>query len=153
MNISQDTRWEKCLRLFQDNVSPEHFRAWFEPLEFQGFVNNRIVLHVPSLFFAEQIEAKFYSLMSKTFERVFGSDFRVTFNYNVVNKDPGSEISIESVSKSPIIENRIEQAQQQPSNPFNKVDYGDIDPQLNPKYTFENYCKKYGKTGRFSYSE
>lgn len=140
MNISQDTRWEKCLRLFQDNVSPEHFRAWFEPLEFQGFVNNRIVLHVPSLFFAEQIEAKFYSLMSKTFERVFGSDFRVTFNYNVVNKDPGSEISIESVSKSPIIENRIEQAQQQPSNPFNKVDYGDIDPQLNPKYTFENYC-------------
>ena len=25
-------------------------------------------------------------------------------------------------------------------NPFRQVDYGDIDPQLNPKYTFENYC-------------
>ena len=140
MNIQQDTRWEKCLRLFQDNVSPEHYRAWFEPLEYQGFENNRILLHVPSLFFAEQIEAKFYSLMSRTFERVFGSDFKVAFNYNVVNREPDSEISIESPKKSPIIENKLERSQQQVVNPFHKVDYGDIDPQLNPKYTFENYC-------------
>ena len=73
MNVQQDPRWEKCMKLFQDNVSPEHYRAWFEPLEYQGFEHNRILLHVPSLFFAEQIESKFYSLMSRAFERVFGT--------------------------------------------------------------------------------
>lgn len=140
MNVQQDPRWEKCMKLFQDNVSPEHYRAWFEPLEYQGFEHNRILLHVPSLFFAEQIESKFYSLMSRAFERVFGPDFKVTFNFNVVNKDPGTGVSIESPKESPVIKNRLEQSQQQVGNPFRQVDYGDIDPQLNPKYTFENYC-------------
>ena len=140
MDIQQDARWEKCLKLFRDNVSPEQYKAWFEPLVFQGFENNRILLHVPSLFFAEQIEGKFFSLMSKTFERIFGHDFKVTFNYNVVNKEPDTQVSIEGTKKSPIVGSRLEQSQQQVGNPFKTVDYGDIDPQLNPKYTFENYC-------------
>ena len=133
MDIQQDARWEKCLKLFRDNVSPEQYKAWFEPLVFQGFENNRILLHVPSLFFAEQIEGKFFSLMSKTFERIFGHDFKVTFNYNVVNKEPDTQVSIEGTKKSPIVGSRLEQSQQQVGNPFKTVDYGDIDPQLNPK--------------------
>ncbi len=123
MNTQQDARWEKCLNLFRDNVSPEHYRVWFEPLEYQGFENNRILLHVPSIFFAEQIEAKFCLLMNSVFERVFGPNFKVTFNYNVVNKEPDTEITIET-----------------PKQPRLRQEVDDIDPQLNPKYTFENYC-------------
>ena len=102
MNVQQDPRWEKCMKLFQDNVSPEHYRAWFEPLEYQGFEHNRILLHVPSLFFAEQIESKFYSLMSRAFERVFGPDFKVTFNcFGVQHRSARKEISIGKLNSFP----------------------------------------------------
>mgnify|MGYP001042252653 FL=1 len=138
MNIRQDNRWEKCLEIIKDNVKPEQFEAWFKPVEFVSFENGVIELRVKSYFFAEQWENKFSNLLDLTFARVFGK-FRVKYIVGVVNNVPDAEVSVEASAKSHIV-SKYEQSVQQPGNPFHKVEYGDIDPQLNPKYTFENYC-------------
>ena len=83
-------------------------------------------------------KTKFSNLLDLTFARVFGK-FRVKYIVGVVNNVPDAEVSVEGTAKSHII-SKYEQSVQQPGNPFHKIEYGDIDPQLNPKYTFENYC-------------
>ena len=131
MNIRQDNRWEKCLEIIKDNVKPEQFEAWLKPVEFVSFENGVIELRVKSYFFAEQWENKFSNLLDLTFARVFGK-FRVKYIVGVVNNVPDAEVSVEGTAKSHII-SKYEQSVQQPGNPFHKIEYGDIDPQLNPK--------------------
>ena len=51
--------WEQCLRIFQDNVSPEQFQASFAFVELHKFENGKLVLDVPSDFVKNYLEENF----------------------------------------------------------------------------------------------
>ena len=135
-----DNRWSKCLEIIKDNVPQAQYDAWFEPIVYKGFdARNTILLEVPSLYFAETLEEKYANILKPIFTKVFGNSFKLRYLYSVV-KNPETNIELQGLNKSTIITNKVEKAAQQPANPFAKIEYADIDPQLNPKYTFENYC-------------
>lgn len=135
------SQWDKCLEIFKDNLSAEQYNAWFAPIVAVDYTDDKLTLNVPSEFFVEQIEERFYKLLKFTLKRVFGNDVKLFYNYNIVKDDQTSGITVKEDAGSLLINNKVKQQQSSnTSNPFDTGEYTDVDPQLNPRYTFENYC-------------
>lgn len=127
--------WNKCLEIFKDNLSnDEQFEVWFKPITAE-YAGDKLTLSVPSAYFKEQFEVKFWSLLKSTFKHVYGSDVKVWFTYNVVQTEKDTNVVEKDAGNSNIV-SKVNSLR----NPFEKVEYEDIDPQLNLRYTFENYC-------------
>lgn len=140
MNSQQEKKqWDKCLEIIKDNLPAEQYKAWFAPIVSLSYEDNKLTLRVPSQFFIEQIENRYINLLRTTLKRVYGPNVKLCYRYNIVKNDADTSITQDDENSSNIL-NRVKTQDQQASNPFTHADYGDIDPQLNPKYTFENYC-------------
>ncbi len=132
--------WEKCLEIFRDNLDTEQFNAWFAPIQILSCEGNQVTVKVPSMFFVEQIEGRYYGLLVSTLRRVFGDKVQLTYNYDIVSNQPETNVAVHSDNRSAIVDNKVTSQWRTSGNPFEAVEYADIDPQLNPRYTFENYC-------------
>ena len=132
--------WNKCLEILRDNLDTEQFKAWFEPLVAVEFVDNKLTLKLPSQFFVQQIEQRYFQLFSATLRRVYGKDVKLFYTFNIINDTPDSSVTIAHDNSSTKLTSNVTRQSQQVSNPFAPVELDDIDPQLNPRYTFENYC-------------
>ena len=42
--------WENCLKLIRDNVSPQNFKTWFEPIKPVKLEKHVLTIEVPSQF-------------------------------------------------------------------------------------------------------
>jgi len=133
-------QWNKCLEIIKDNISAEQFATWFEPIVARSFEDDLLILKVPSRFFCEKIEELYYNLLTTSVRRVFGPNVRITYKYNVVNNDDTSGVTLPGDDSSAGLRHYLKTNKVQPANPFDHDEYEDIDPQLNPRYTFENYC-------------
>lgn len=129
--------WEKCLEIFKDVLPVEQFDAWFKPVTSLSFSDNNLNLLVPSPFFAEQFDERYIKLISKTLLKVYGPHVKLYYHYNQVSNEPSTSVTIQSANPSPA----VAPTPGANSNPFTRTqDDADIDAQLNPRYTFENYC-------------
>ena len=124
--------WDKCLSIFRDNLNEEQFNAWFKPITVDSYEDDKLVLVIPSQFFVETLEGRYLKLVKATLRHVYGDKIKLYY------KD--SSTTVRGGTSSPVVDNRVDKSMPKVSNPFEKVEYGDIDSQLNPKYTFENYC-------------
>jgi chromosomal replication initiator protein len=43
--------WNNCLAVIKDNVSPQGFKTWFEPIKALKLENSVLTIQVPSQFF------------------------------------------------------------------------------------------------------
>lgn len=133
-------KWNKCLDFFRDNLSPEQFNAWFAPIVAIKYEGNNLTLRVPSQFFIEQIEGRFYNLLFSAVRREFGTGIKLFYYFDVVKNEADTGVTQETDNASPFLKSPVNQQSRHEGNPFDTTYYGDIDPQLNPRYTFENYC-------------
>lgn len=126
--------WEDCLRIFADNLPHEQFVTWFQPVSSVSFTDNVLTLGVPTAFFVEQLEQRYMRIIAPTLMRVYGKDVRLFYVYNPVQEDPATTVTQQSERPSGAV-------QQRPPMPFAQAEpVPDFESQLNPKYTFENYC-------------
>lgn len=132
--------WSKCQSILRDNLSAEQYNVWFEPIVVVSFVDGELTLKLPTQFFVQQIEENYYQLFSATLRRVYGSDVKVFYTYNIIEDTPSSSVTMAHDNSSVKLSNAVNKQSQQVPNPFEPVEMDDIDPQLNPRYTFENYC-------------
>ena len=132
--------WSKCLDILRDNLSTEQFNAWFEPIVAVSYEDNKLTLKLPSQFFVQQIEQQYYDLFSKVLRRVYGNDVKLFYTYNIIEDTPSSKVTVAHDNSSTKLSSIVARQAQQAANPFAEVELDDIDPQLNPRYTFENYC-------------
>ncbi len=133
-NYSQ--MWDKCLEIVKDIISPEQFDHWFSSLSFKRVENNVLTLACPSEFFAEQLEERYFSVLGRTLTRVFGEGIKLMYEYPIVANDPSTTVRHTSAHPSPAVKPRPGAS----SNPFNEAFVEEVNSQLNPEYTFENYC-------------
>ena len=140
MHLEHKKLWENCLQKIKDNISLHAFDAWFGPISSISFDGENLVRGVPSQYFIEHIEGKYLNLLSMAIKNVYGPKTKLTYAFNVVKNEPDTNVKIESVKQSPVVGNRINAQSEGPSDPFSKIKYAEIDSQLNPKFTFENYC-------------
>ncbi len=126
--------WEECLVIIRDNISPEQYDTWFKAVTAKSYADGKLTLNVHSAYFAEQLEERFGNLIVRTLQKVFGN-VALFFNYYTVRNDPQTQVNVRSANPTSVVTPKTA-----PANPFQPVVAQDIDPQLNPYYTFENYC-------------
>ena len=140
-NVAQ--MWNRCLDVIKANLPAEQFDAWFAPIVAVDLdqENNRVTLRAPSQFFVEKIEGRYFAILSAAMKKVFGENVKLTYKYNMVNNDDASAVEQVADASSVKFKQELKIRKPRVANPFEQNDVlEDIDPQLNPKYTFENYC-------------
>ena len=136
MELTHSEMWEKCLTIFQDNLPAEQYDAWFKPVTSLSYENNSLTVVVPSPFFVEQLEERYIKLIGSTLRRVYGDNIKLYYHYNQIGNESTTGVTVGSSNPSPAIANRNNSS----ANPFQQEYIEEIDSQLNPRYTFENYC-------------
>lgn len=140
--------WEQCLKIIKDNVSDQAYQTWFQPVIPLKFEENTLTIQVPSQFFYEYLEDKYIDLLRKTIYRVIGSG--TILNYRVlVEKENNTTVDYPTENGVSSIKKITPTNANKSPNPFdNAVAPQDLDSQLNPKYTFENYLE--GKSNKLA---
>ena len=129
--------WQRCLTIFKDNLPAEQYNAWFEPITSISFENNRLTVLVPSPFFVEQLEGRYIHLLGSALCKVYGKDVKLFYHFNQVKNEPTTGVTIGSSKPSAGVAPKPGAS----SNPFVQAEQQtEIDAQLNPVYTFDNYC-------------
>ena len=140
-NVAQ--QWNRCLDVIKANLPAEQFDVWFAPIVAVDYdqKNDRVTLKVPSQFFVEQIEGRYINILSMALKKVFGDNVKLTYKYNVVGSDDTSAVEQQEDNSSTRLMQNLKIRKPRVANPFERDDQlEEIDPQLNPRYTFENYC-------------
>ncbi len=135
MELTLTQRWERCLKIFQDNVPTEQYKSWFEPIVAVSYNNNELTVKVPSSFFVEYLEEHFLNIIKTVIYREFGSNTELYYDFNQIADLPDTNITQRGFSQSPSVSRHSA-----PANHFQQEVVENIDSQLNPRYTFENYC-------------
>jgi chromosomal replication initiator protein len=141
--------WNNCLKLIQDNVSPQSYKTWFEPIKPVKLENKILNIQVPSQFFFEWLEEHYVTLLRKALKSELGTGSRLEYSIIVENSNsnsspymvnlPGSSSTraeSQNVNTSLNLSNNIK-------NPFiipglKKVN---IDSNLNTNFTFDNFIE------------
>ena len=135
--------WSNCLQIVRDNIHPQSFRTWFEPIKAVKLLGNVLTIAVPSHFFREFLEEHYIDLISKALKRELGKDAKLEYNVKVVSNEAAVPIpqqsSAEIKNKTVPFPNQAGQI----ANPFviPGLQQLHIDPQLNPNYSFDNYIE------------
>lgn len=125
--------WEECCRILRDNLPEEQFRAWFEPIVSLSYEDGKLTLAVPSPFSSEYIENNYLSILWPTLRRVYGEGVKLFYKYNQISGQSDTAISEGGLTSSPVLS-------RQGHGLFQNAVAATFDSQLNPRYTFENYC-------------
>lgn len=126
-------QWNRCLEIIKSKISTEQYKAWFEPIVAVRYSDNTVMLRVPSHFFVERIEEFYLTLMSDALREVFGKGVKLEYTYAIANKKIVNKAEVNSVLKPEVTSAGM-------SDPFKNEAPNVIDPQLNIRFTFDNYC-------------
>lgn len=151
--------WNNCLRIVRDIIQPQSFRTWFEPIKAVKLNGPVITIEVPSNFFREYLEEHYIDLISKALKRELGKEAKLEYNVRVVS---GEEVITIPQQNSPEIKNKSVPFPNQAGNITNPfvipgLQQLEIDPQLNPLYSFENFiegeCNRLARSAGLNISE
>jgi len=142
--------WEKCLNIIKDNVPSSSFKTWFEPIEPIKLENQVLTIQVPSAFFYEYLEEQFIDILRKTLRMVIGSGAKLEYNVVMGNQNSTQPYTVSyPTNNNTKIQNRPLtiplKSDDKPTirNPFiiPGIQKLQIDPQLKPDNTFENFVE------------
>lgn len=127
--------WNDCLAIFKDNLPADQYTAWFEPVTAVSYIDGNLTLSVPSPYFVEYLEEKYLGIIGSVLRRVYGEGVNLYYQYEQVQNQPATRVDVRSDNRSRAIKDEPVKA-----NPFQAPVNVMFDSQLNPHYTFENYC-------------
>ena len=150
MNISAQTVWDNCLDFIKDNIQPQAYKTWFEPILAIKIDNHALSIQVPSKFFYEWLEEHYVKILKVALTKELGVNAKLVYIIKMENtygnKQPFTE-KIPSSNRSSVYsqEANIPLKSKNPElkNPFviPGIRNVKIESQLNPIYTFENFLE------------
>ncbi|MFN9582446.1 MAG: chromosomal replication initiator protein DnaA [Bacteroidota bacterium] len=162
--LTAENIWNNCLKLIQDNVSPQSFKTWFEPVKPVKVENKVLTIQVPSQFFYEWLEEHYVTLLRKALKAELGPGSRLEYNIIVENSNSSSNpyvVNIPGSSSSRSDAQHVNMPLNLSSNiknPFiipglKKVN---IESNLNSGFTFDNFiegdCNKLARSAGMAVS-
>ena len=157
MNIEYRDAWEKCLNVIKDNVPNSSFKTWFEPIEPIKLENKVLTIQVPSAFFYEYLEEQFIDILRKTLRMVLGNGAKLEYNVVLSNKNSKEPYTVSyptnnnnKIQNKPLTVPLKAEEKASIKNPFiiPGIQKLQIDPQLKPDNTFENFVE--GKSNQLA---
>ena len=143
MLASPKALWDNSLLLIKDSVTEQQYNTWFKPIVFESYKpsTKTLLVQVPSPFVYEYLEQNFVDLLSKVLHRNFGEGIRLTYRV-VTDKEHKLSQDIEAdPDDADMAKQTRERAQQTAAQPVAPLQQEDIDTQLDPKLTFNNYME------------
>jgi chromosomal replication initiator protein dnaA len=143
MLASPKALWDNSLLLIKDSVTEQQYNTWFKPIVFESYKpsTKTLLVQVPSPFVYEYLEQNFVDLLSKVLHRNFGEGIRLTYRV-VTDKEHKLSQDIEAdPDDADMAKQTRERAQQAAAQPAAPQQQEDIDTQLDPKLTFNNYME------------
>jgi len=148
--------------IIKDNILPQSFKTWFDPIKPLKLENKVLTIQVPSQFFYEWIEEHYVGLLKKTLEKELGLGSKLEYNIIIDNsQSSGNPYTINVPTKNHSKHTRNEvglpiNLNNNIRNPFiiPGLKKMNIDSQLNPAYTFENFiegdCNRLARSAGFA---
>ena len=148
MEKTCESVWKKCQQIIKDNVSPQSFKTWFEPIKPVKLDGKVLTIEVPSQFFYEWLEEHYITLLKKVIRQQLGNEGRL--EYSIVmehgNSDQPYTVRIPTKSATALKNTPVNVPQTGNNairNPFiipglKKVN---VESQLNPHYTFDTFVE------------
>lgn len=143
MLASPKALWDNSLLLIKNSVTEQQYNTWFKPIVFESYKpsTKTLLVQVPSPFVYEYLEQNFVDLLSKVLHRNFGEGIRLTYRV-VTDKEHKLSQDIEAdPDDADMAKQTRECARQTAAQPAAPQQQEDIDTQLDPKLTFNNYME------------
>ena len=137
MQTDYQTLWNKCLAVIKDIVPKAAFDTWFVPIVPLSYEDKKFTIQVPSQFFYEYLEEKYVNVLKVTLYRVIGQG--TILNYRIMVDKTGGTVDYPAENASTAVKKVTPKDANKAPNPFMTTAPQDLDPQLNPKYNFDNY--------------
>lgn len=137
MMPTHDMLWEQCLNYFRANLPADQYENWFQPLSSMSYEGNELIVRLPSPFFREYLEEHYARLIGSALYKFYGPKVKLSWHFDQVRNEPTTSVTMLSSNPSPAVS---QPAPRQEAGPFEKRQVVEFDSQLNPTYTFENYC-------------
>jgi chromosomal replication initiator protein len=142
--------WENCLLFIKDNITPQAYKTWFEPIKAVKLTDNALSIQVPSKFFYEWLEEHYVKLLRVALNKNLGKDAKLIYVIKMEHKrDKVSSFTekIPSTQRSRVNTQDVSMSLTTKSpelkNPFVIPGIGNlkIDSQLNSLYNFDNFLE------------
>ncbi|MEM6686481.1 MAG: chromosomal replication initiator protein DnaA [Bacteroidota bacterium] len=150
MNVTAQSVWDNCLSFIKDNIQPQAYKTWFEPIKPVKLTNKALSIQVPSKFFYEWLEEHYVKLLKVALVKELGNTARLVYIIKMENtygnKKPFTE-KIPSANRSNVkaqeIDVPIKNKSPELKNPFiiPGIRNVKIESQLNPNYNFDNFLE------------
>ena len=139
---SHSALWDKCLALIKENVSEQQYNTWFSPIVFESFSekDKTLLVQVPSPYVYEYLEEYYIDLLSRVLSKCFGDGVKLTYRI-VADKTHGLTTDVQAGEAVGIERPRPTARGNKAPTPLDAAMPQDLNPQLNPKQTFNNFIE------------
>jgi len=150
MSITAQSVWNNCLKFIKDNIQPQAYKTWFEPITAVKLTDNALSIQVPSKFFYEWLEEHYVKILKVSLTKELGEHAKLVYIIKMENtygnKQPFTEkipSSNRSALKSQDVDVPLNNKSPELRNPFviPGIRNVKIESQLNPNYSFENFLE------------
>ncbi|AEM69059.1 MULTISPECIES: chromosomal replication initiator protein DnaA [Flagellimonas] len=150
MSVTANSVWNNCLVFIQDNIQPQAFKTWFEPIKPIKLADKALSIQVPSKFFYEWLEEHYVKLLKVALTRELGSNAKLIYVIKMENKYGNKEPFTEQIPSSnrtavgpQELDVPITSKSPELKNPFviPGIRNIKIESQLNPNYNFDNFLE------------
>lgn len=130
---SSKERWEQCLVNLQEELPAQTIQTWFSPIIPISFINDVLILKLPSRFFYEWIDSHYGHIFRKSIAKAFGQDTRTEF---VIANDAPDHTPQEN-APAPVVEEEAEETPVAP--PALKIQSVRPPCDFNHRFLFANF--------------
>lgn len=158
MNRDLNDIWNECLQMIRENVPPQAYSTWFEPIKPVDYRDGLLTIQVPSDFFYEYLESRFIKVIKATIRKVLGPEGKLEYsimmdtdeNKPVVVRQPSVDRT-NTTNPPKQIQINFDKSESSMLNPFvlpgiRKIN---IESNLNESNCFENFVT--GECNRVAY--
>ena len=150
MTNTAQSVWGNCLDFIKDNIQPQAYKTWFEPIVAVKLADQSLSIQVPSKFFYEWLEEHYVKILKVALTKELGDDAKLVYIIKMENtygnKQPFTE-KIPSSNRNHLRSQEVDVAIKNKNpmlkNPFiiPGIRNVKIESQLNANYSFENFLE------------
>ena len=85
MNITAESVWNNCLEFIKDNIQPQAYKTWFEPIKAVKLSDNALSIQVPSKFFYEWLEEHYVKILKVSLTKELGEKAKLVYIIKMEN--------------------------------------------------------------------
>ncbi len=150
MSVTAQSVWNNCLEFIEDNIQPQAYKTWFEPIKAVKLTDTSLSIQVPSKFFYEWLEEHYVKILKVSLTKELGDTAKLVYIIKMENtygnKQPFTEkipSSNRGALKSQDVDVPLNNKSPELRNPFviPGIRNVKIESQLNPNYSFENFLE------------